>query len=180
MSRCLQLLFLFALVGIVNAEEIERTYHLQGLFDRDRIPEFRDALTNLPPVKVKSIDYASAEVTLQITVLEILNKKRFKEEQLLKNLSQRIRSASKGNFDIQPRKQLSIQEAEHIRIPLIGHDCRGCSFGAYRAVYKEPGVIRATCALREGHVKVWIDPKITNRKKLEAAMTKKKIKLPEN
>lgn len=178
MKRGLLILTLGYIVASANAEDIERTYHVHGLFDRARVAEFQTALTNLSAIKLKSIDYDSAEAILSIDTVALLNRKKYKEEQLIQNLSQHIRGLTKGNFDLEPRKSMPIKDAQYIEIPVIGHDCRGCSFGAYRAVHKQPGVIRATCTLRDGHVKVWIDPQITDRAKLEAAMVKKKIQLP--
>ena len=76
---------------------------------------------------------------------------------------------------ILPLAPLPRAQWQEVRIGIAGVDCRGCSFGAYNAVAELDGVLRATASFKDGLLIAWIDPKLTNREALEAALRKRNI-----
>ncbi len=63
---------------------------------------------------------------------------------------------------------------------MAGLDCKGCAFGAYRAVAKLDGVERATVDFRRGIVTARVDPSKTNREALVAALKKAEVEVVES
>ena len=62
-----------------------------------------------------------------------------------------------------------------LRVAVAGLDCKGCAYGAYRAIAMIDGVERAVVSFRDGHVTARIDPAKTNREALVTALRKAQV-----
>ncbi len=69
------------------------------------------------------------------------------------------------------------EELEAIEIPVAGLDCKGCAFGAYKAVIEIEGVEQATASFKLGLIRAWIDPARTNRPALEDALRRRQVEV---
>jgi len=138
------------------------THRITGLCCPERVDDFREAVKDEPELKLLSIDYEHAQATFEYIPknVPIL---RFRE--LL----------GKRGFAINPAPALPADKLTAIEIPVAGLDCKGCSLGAYHAIYKIDGVEQATVSFKEGRVRALIDPKKTNRAALENALKKVKV-----
>jgi copper chaperone CopZ len=64
-----------------------------------------------------------------------------------------------------------------LQIPIIGLDCKGCSYAAYLAIYKIEGVEYATASFKDSRVVALINPAKTDQATLEKALVKKGVTL---
>ena len=71
-----------------------------------------------------------------------------------------------------------LEKLKLIEIPVVGLDCKGCSYAAYEMIFKLPGVERATASFKAGMVTALIDPKQTDQSKLEEALKKGGVEIP--
>ena len=158
-----------------DQETEEAKFRVLGLFMEVRVPALKKEIAKHEEIELLKIDYASGEVTLRLHgPLRLRNRK---PEIRLRGLNERVRLKSRGAFEIIQAHEKLLENRTKIEIPIKGHDCLGCSFGAYRAIYKAAGVHRVTADFGERLLVAWIDPKVTNRKKLEAELVKCKILL---
>lgn len=173
--KSLPVILAFLLVPILlQADPAEHTFRILGLFDPDRENDLRQVVATLEGMEMARVDYDTGEATFRFDVTE-----RFRgaknPEQLVKAFNQMLRQASRGSFEALPRSEFPKEKWKQVKIPIAGHDCRGCSYGAYLAVYKVAGVERATASFHEGFVTVWIDPAKIDRAALEKALAEKKV-----
>jgi hypothetical protein len=98
-------------------------------------------------------------------------------EQVIQRLDSMLKSASSHTFGIKPLRSVPTEKLTLIVIPIAGLDCKACCLVAYEAVYQLAGVERATASFREGRVTALIDPRKTDRTKLEAALKQRGVQL---
>ena len=163
LRRLLTALLLLAATALGHAadETPPRTFthRISGLFQPDRVDDLREALKNHPKVKLLSIDFARAEATFSY------DPKAFSTESLGELLGKKA-------FGIKPPSTTPADQLTLIEIPVIGLDCKGCSFGAYNVISKIDGVEQATASLKEGRVTALIDPTKTSRAALAEELKK--------
>lgn len=153
----------------------ESTFRLLGLFMKVRVAAFQKAMAEVEDLDVASVSYETGEVTLRLRgPFRLQNDD---HEKQLRALNNRVRIGTRGAFELAPPQPKPLSKRTKIEIPIKGHDCLGCSFGAYRAVYKLKGVHRVTSDFGEASLTAWIEPKVTDRETLEAELLKRKVML---
>jgi len=140
------------------------THRITGLFSPDREFDLREALKALPEVLLVKIDFSLAQATF------LHDGKKATADRL--NNTLRL-----AHFAIAP-VSANPEKLKRIEIPVIGLDCKGCAFGAYRILQPIEGVEQAAVDFRLGKVSALIDPARTDRAALEAALKKKQIEIP--
>jgi copper chaperone CopZ len=179
MILCLALL---ATVGAITAQETKEepkpeklTLSVRGLFAPDREEDLKEVFEELPEIKLLSVDYEKAQMTIEFTA-----KKAFpgaKPAQVVEQMDQKLRNASHHTFSVRPRSTTPREKLKWVVIPAKGLDCKGCCLAAYEAIATIEGVERATASFREGKITALIDPGKVDQAKLEEALRKKGVSL---
>ena len=173
MKKTFLLLLLFT-VAPLWAGEATIQFRIRGLFDLQRVEELKAQAATVADFRIVAVDYDSATATFAYAD----DKPPFKgakPDSLERGFRERLSGATRGNFSVLPLAPLPRAQWQEVRIGIAGVDCRGCSFGAYNAVAEIDGVLRATASFKDGLLIAWIDPKLTNREALEAALKKRNI-----
>jgi copper chaperone CopZ len=168
--------------GPAPAAEALVRCRITGLFQPDRVDDLRrqggalrlvqgDASAELRLVEV---DYDDAEATYAYDP-DTRPLKNSGPGQVRERIDHLLRDASRGAFSALPPSTLPADRRQEIRIGVAGLDCKGCAFGAYRALAKLDGVERATVDFRRGIVTARVDPAKTNRDALVAALKKAEV-----
>lgn len=183
MKRVVSLAVVVAVVAAhpAAAEDVQVTYRLAGLFQPDRVDDLKRQASELPvsnnaPVEVKlvSVDYDTAVVTFGYDS-ESQSFKARQPDQVFQHIDNLVRNASRGSFHLFRLSEVKADQLREERIAVAGLDCKGCAFGAYRAIATIDGVDRAVVSFKEGHVTARIDPAKTNRKALVEALQKAQV-----
>jgi copper chaperone CopZ len=153
----------------------QHKHRVTGLFSRDRENDLRDLVQELPGVKLVTIDFENSEATFEYDADKLFNKP--KPEQIPARLDNLLRTASRSTFGIRPLCTIPKEKLTLIEIPVIGLDCKACSFAAYEIVHRIEGVERATASFKDGLVTALIDPEKTSRAALEEALKKRNVEL---
>lgn len=154
-------------------------HQVTGLFSRDRVDDLRQLFAKLPQFKLIEIDFDKAEITVDYDA-----EKEFAgatSEQVIERFDSLVRQASNHTFGIKPLCTLPNERLSFIEIGIVGLDCKACCLGAYKAIYRLPGVERATASFKERRVTAMIDSQKTNRAELETALKQRgvQLRLPE-
>lgn len=168
------------------AEEVQVKYRVTGLFQPDRVDDLHRQADKLPASKnnqpieatLADVNYDTAVVTFRYDS-DAQNFKNRKPEQVYEHLNNMVRNASRGSFNLFPLSDVKPDQLREERIAVAGLDCKGCAFGAYRAVAAISGVERAVVSFKEGHVTARIDPARTNRQALVAALKQAQVDVTE-
>lgn len=174
-------IFLLCLSLCAGAEAAETEHHFRvtSLFQPDRVADFRALMSeHFPEITIASLDFQTATVALGIdaTKTEVLSKAKTPED-IRTQLGSRLRNLSRGAFDLLPVSQVPPGEIAEAAIPVIGLDCKGCSYGAYRAVTRVEGVEYATASFADGRIVVRFDRRKTSLPSIEAALSQARIML---
>lgn len=172
-------LFMLALLAL-NATGAETTvkYRVLGLFSPDREADLKESAKELKDVKLLTVDYATAEAEFSYDS-DGKDFKGRKPEQILKQIDEMLKRASSHTMGVKPLSTVPREKWQKIDIGVVGLDCKGCSLGAYWAVYDLDGVEQATASFKTGLVSVWIIPEKTNRATLVEALKKKNVQIKE-
>ena len=173
--------------GPASAAETRVKCRITGLFQPDRVDDLRRQGGTLryvqgdasAEVKLVEVDYDNAEATFAYDP-DARPLKDARPEQVRERIDQLLRVASRGGFSALPPSTLPADRRQEIRIGVAGLDCKGCAFGAYRAVAKLDGVERATVDFKQGIVTARVDPSKTNREALVAALKKAEVDVLES
>ena len=175
-------LALAAFLGVGFAPKDDRNvprtekYQVTGLFRPDRENDFREAMKDVPEVRLVALDYKNAEASF-----EFIPAKAFpgagKPEQILQQLDNKVRQATRHTFGLKPRRTVPREKLALVEIAVGGCDCKACDLGAYEIVAKLPGVEQATACFREGRVTALIDPTKTDRAKLVEALKRREVRV---
>ena len=150
-------------------------HQVTGLFSRERAEDLREVFAKLPQFKLIEIDFDKAEITVDYDA-----EKAFAgatPEQLIERFDNLVRQASNHTFGIKPLCTVPNDQLTAVEIGIVGLDCKACCLGAYEAVYRLPGVERATASFKEGRVTAMIDPQKTNRPELETALKQRGVQV---
>ncbi|MFT5467224.1 MAG: copper chaperone CopZ [Verrucomicrobiales bacterium] len=170
-------IFLIMLGASALAEETEIQCRLLGLFQPDRAEDLRLLVEEqMPDVALVGVDFATAIATFRADAENAFPNAKTPEK-ILEQLDQKLRSESQGTFEARPLSTTPVDKLEEVKIPILGLDCKGCSYGAYVAVYKIEGVEFASASFREGLVVARFDPEKTSLAALEEALSKKRISI---
>lgn len=156
------------------ANEVEVSYRLTGLFQPDRVRDLSEQTRELDEFRLVRVSYEDAVATFAYDP-DSPPFRDASEEQVRQRIDQQLRQASHGAFQVRPLSNLPRDQWREVRIEVRGLDCKGCSFGAYRAVFEQEGVQRVTASFPDGLVIVWIDPTKTNRENLVQALKKREV-----
>lgn len=177
MRYLLSIILLFVASGAILADEQNVEYRLTGLFQPDRVDDLRRQAGPLViqegnsrfEVKLVEVNYEMAVVTFAYETDSPPFKNR-NPDQVLERIGNQLRHISRGSFTVTPLSTLKPERQKEERIDVAGLDCKGCAYGAYRAIAQIEGVERAVVSFKEGHVKAWIDESKTNRESLIKAL----------
>ena len=145
-------------------------HQITGLFCPERENDLRESFKKLPKFKLTAIDSETAEITVEYDPASIWPED--KPERYVELFSNEIAQASRNTFRAKPLRTKALDKLNRIEIPVAGLDCLGCSYGAYRVIYELPGVEVASADFKRGIVRALIDPTLTDKTKLESALTK--------
>jgi hypothetical protein len=171
------------LPALARAMDTEVRYRISGLFQPDRVDDLRRQAGVLPPpvdaktageITLVDVRYDTAVVTFRYDS-ESPSFKNRKPDQVREQINTLLRTASRGGFGIAALNPLAPEQLTVERIPIAGHDCKGCNFAVYREVASLDGVDHAIVSYKEGHVTAWIDPTKTHRDAIVAALRKKGV-----
>ncbi|MFT5470528.1 MAG: hypothetical protein ACI8UO_005657 [Verrucomicrobiales bacterium] len=166
------ILILFVSLSAIRAEENEQTFRVAGLFQPDQVEPLRKVFGELEDLDLVDVNYERGEATIRFGERFVAGGDAEKQRAAI---SQQLRGATRGVFDVQPAVATPREQLKEIVIPVAGLDCKGCSYGAYLAVDQLEGVARATADFGEGRVTAWIDPDKITIAELEVALAKKQI-----
>ena len=167
---------------LLHAEEQTGTYRLIGLSAAEREADLREVMKAVPGVALVSLDAAKAEVTLRYELEKLFPTAKPKQPSAPDKITERLNSligqASKNTFTVTARSAVPADKLTMLEIPIGVLDCKGCRYAAYQAVAKLDGVERATVSATPSAVIAWIDATKTKREKLEDALKKARVDLP--
>jgi hypothetical protein len=165
----------------LHAEEQTSQYRIIGLFSPDRQKDLRGVMEDIPEMKLVSLDYENALVTLRYDVKEILPdfnpKKPPLEIHIEERLDKLLRAASDETFSLKPLSTVPKEKQTRLDIEIGILDCKGCRYGAYLAAIKIPGVEQAVVRTDPSILTAWIDPAKTDRASVEAGLVKARVEL---
>jgi copper chaperone CopZ len=177
MTRLLPITALLLTSHAAIAGDAEVKYRLTGLFQPDRVDDVRRQAGTLrindpdapAEVRLVNVNYETCVVTFAYDAKSrpFANKNQSQIQELINNL---LQHATRGSFQVYPPSGLKPDQLTQECIAVAGLDCKGCAFGAYRAVAAIDGVERAVVSFKEGSVTVWINPSKTNRAAIVAAL----------
>ena len=150
-------------------------HQITGLFSTDREADLRETFKQLPEFKLVSIDFKNAEASFEYDLAKVFPNA--KPEQVIERFDNLLRQASRHTFGVKPLRSLPKDKLTLIEIPVVGLDCKGCSLGAYDAIYRLPGVETATASFKEGRVTALINPEKIDRIELETALKQRGVQL---
>jgi copper chaperone CopZ len=152
-------------------------FRLTSLFQPDRVADFHALLKeHHPGITAESVDFDTSLVTLRIdsAANPSLEKAR-NPEQVRTQLNAMLRNSSKGVFELLALSEMPAEELVQANIPVIGLDCKGCAFGAYRTVAKLDGVQYVTVSFKDGLIRTRFDRRKTSLETIEAALGQARI-----
>ncbi len=157
---------------IATAELVAR-HQITGLFSPDRIDDLRRVMEEIPDIQLLAADFTTAEATfIYDPAVAFAN---VKPQEVSQRFDQILRQASNHTFGVKPLCITPPERLLRVEISVAGLDCKACSFGAYEAIYRLPGVERATASFREGRVTAVIDRERTSRTELEMALKQRGV-----
>ncbi len=150
-------------------------HQITGLFSPDREADLCEVFTKLPEFQLVSVDFKNAEASFRYDPAKVFPNA--KPEQMVERFDGLLRQASRHTFGVKPLRTIPDDKLTLVEIGVVGLDCKGCSLGAYDAIYRMPGVERATASFKEGRVTALIDPEKTDRVELEMALKQRGVEL---
>ena len=166
-------------LGCFTFGEPGHTFRVTSLFQPDRVADFHALLKeHHPGIHAESVDFNTSNVTLRIDAAAIPSfEKARTPEQVRTQLNALLRASSKGVFELLPVCDTPAEELVEAEIPVIGLDCKGCAFGAYRVVSKIDGVQYAAVSFKDGLIRTRFDRRKTSLEPIEAALGQARVML---
>lgn len=168
----------FPSISLAQAEaELPRPHRHQvsGLFAVERVPDLTIAMRDIPGIELVDVDFKSAEATFLYDSAIVFPGA--KPEQIVERFDQTLRQASNHTFGIKPLRTMPLEKLKRVEIRVGGLDCKACSFGAYEAVWRLPGVETATASFKLGLVTALIDPEKIDQTELEMALKQRGVEV---
>lgn len=160
------------------AEEKDHDFRVLGLFQADRESDLAKLVTRIPDVKLVKVNYKTGAATFRFDAEKVFPR-RNTPEKLAESLDQIVRRESRGTFQVLPLSGVDRTKLKRVEITVHGLDCKGCSFGAYLAVYKIDGVENATASFQQKKVVAWVLADKTTKQVLVDALKKAGVDLGE-
>lgn len=161
------------------AQETDLECRVLGLFQADCVDDLREVVKRLSGLALLKAEHHTGTATFRCDAAKLFPEAK-SPEQIIERLDNKLRGESQGVFEARTLGALPRKDQVEVKIPIVGLDCKGCSYAAYLAVYKIEGVESATASFHDGLVIAWIDPAKTNRAALEEALTKRQVKVAAN
>ncbi len=157
------------------AEEPKLIKHqITGLFSPDREKDLRDVFEQkLPQFKLVSIDFNNAEASFDYDPAKIFPGA--KPEQIIERFDNELRNATRHTFGAKPLRTIEKDKLKLVEIPIVGLDCKACSFAVYEMVYRLKGVEMATSSFKEGKLTALIDPEKIDRVEIEMTLKQRGV-----
>lgn len=158
-----------------TAEEPKPIKHqITGLFSPDREKDLRDVFEQkLPQFKLLSIDFKNAEASFDYDPAKTFPGA--KPEQIVERFDNELRNATRHTFGAKPLRTIEKDKLKLIEIPIVGLDCKACSFAVYEMVYRLKGVEQATASFKEGKLTALIDPEKIDRTEIEMTLKQRGV-----
>ena len=158
-----------------TAEEPKLIKHqITGLFAPDREKDLRDVFEQkLPQFKLVSIDFKNAEASFDYDPAKTFPGA--KPEQIIERFDNELRNATRHTFGAKPLRTIEKDKLKLIEIPIVGLDCKACSFAVYEMVYRLKGVEQATASFKEGKLTALIDPEKIDRIEIEMTLKQRGV-----
>lgn len=153
------------------------TFHVTGLFERDREVALREAVAQIPSARLVSLDFDFAEATFDFDAAQAFPG--MKPEKFAERFDQLVKTASDHTLGIQPRSATPRDKLARIEFFIEPLDCKACAFGVYGMISKVPGVEQTTVDMKEGRITCRIDAEKTNVDELKATLKKREVKVKE-
>jgi copper chaperone CopZ len=153
----------------------QQTYHLTGLFDRDRERDLRTALAEIPGVALVRFDLEHGEATFSYDSAAAFPNT--KPDKIAERFDQLLRQASGHMFTLKPASTTATEKLKQIELPVVFVDCRACCLAIHEMLMKQDGVEQAIVSLKDHRTIVTIDPQKTSAETLEAFLKKREVTL---
>ncbi len=147
---------------------------LQELIRREK--DLREVFEQkLPQVKLLSIDFKNAEATFEYDPAKIFPGA--KPEQVIERFDNELRNATRHTFGAKPLRTIEKDKLKLVEIPIVGLDCKACSFAVYEMVYRLKGVEQATASFKEGKLTALIAPEKIDRTEIEMTLKQRGVQI---
>ena len=148
-----------------------------GLFMRERIDSFRELLKEFPEARLQSVDFDTAEATIQIAAESDMFRNA-NADQITERLNDRVRQLTSGLFSLKALGDIPHDDLQRVEFEIIGLDCLACSLAAHDILTNVDGVLHATASFRDRRAVAWIDAQKTDQAKLEETLGQRGVTLP--
>ena len=165
------------ILSVATAEEPKLIKHqITGLFAPDREKDLRDVFEQkLPQFKLLSIDFKNAEASFDYDPAKLFPGA--KPEQIIERFDNELRNATRHTFGAKPLRTIEQDKLKLVEIPIVGLDCKACSFAVYEMVYRLKGVELATASFKEGKLTALIDPEKIDRTEIEMVLKQRGVQI---
>jgi copper chaperone CopZ len=143
-----------------------------GLFIPERADDFRKLMQECPEAQLIDFDVETASATIVCA-----RQNDAPPEQMIQSLDNRVRHLSDHTFGLKSLSTIPREELERIEIPIIGLDCKACSFAVYQILAALDGVEQATANFHDGLAVAWIDTAKTDLEAIRTALTARGVQL---
>lgn len=150
------------------------TLRVTGLFAAERVDAFRSLMDKFAEVKLKTIDFDTAEAAFAYDP-ECDLFKGASADQIAERINNRVRQLSNHTLGLKPPGALPREQWQRIEIPIVGLDCPACSLAAYEILMQVDGVEQAVASFHDRQAIAWIDPSRTDREKLIEALKQRQV-----
>lgn len=162
-------------LGAADANPRPFVHQVTGLFSPDRVEDLRLAVAEIPQLKLRSVDFERSEATFEYDPQQLFNTT--KPHQVIERLDALVRSKSRSTLGVRHASATPPEMLVKVEIPVVGLDCKGCSWAAYQIVARNEGVDRVQVSFKEGRITAWIDPSETTREFLEEMLKRRGVTL---
>jgi copper chaperone CopZ len=177
--RVLHVMFIVVVPALAAADDKpapkpeQFTYRVLGLFSKDREADLRKGFEDIPDIKLVSIDFHDAEITIEFAPAKLFPGQ--KPDRVIELVNDKVRQATHHTFGVKPRSTVPKDKLQEVVIPVAGLDCKACCLAAYEIVAQVDGVMQATASFKDGKVTARFDPSKADRAKLEEALRKRGV-----
>jgi copper chaperone CopZ len=177
-------LALFATTARADEPDTYTTIEMrvQGLFQPDRVDAFKKYLAtreqfmgDKPLVVLDKVDFDTNVVTLRVDQRTGLKDRTVADR--VRWFDETVYYPSRGLYRLKALSEKPREKLQFVEIRVVGLDCLACGLGAYEAVQNLDGVETATASFKTGLVTAWIDPKKTDRAKLEESLKQRGVEI---
>jgi cation transport ATPase len=149
-------------------------YQVTGLFSKERVADFREAMKKVEKVELVSVDYDNAEAVFRFVPKEAFPHAS-KPEHYVEHLNNAVRHATTHTIGVKPPRTAPRDKLKWVEVPVSGCHCKACDLALYEITARIEGVEQAQASFKEGKARALIDPTKTDRDKIIAALKKRGV-----